>query len=670
MNSKIKTDRIQGTLFFLVLIVSFSVAIFAQDTQRPSKQASLEDLLNTRVSTASKYEQQMNDAPASITIVTGEDIERYGYQTLQEVLINVSGFYTSYDRDYGYVGVRGFGRPTDYNNRVLLLVNGYTLNEGIFGSALIETSFGIDMADVDRIEIVRGPGSSLYGTWAMLAVINVITKTGAKYEQGRVSGEIGSYGRLKGSTAYGGASGNGLDFFVSGRWGDIKGQNLYFKEYDSPETNHGLATGLDWDKFHSFFASATYKNFFFQGYLSSRTKGVPTGSWGTDFNDPDSLSYDSQRFVEIKYSHEFSSRLNLSLRGNYSQYLYHADYPYDNITFSESADGRTLGSELKFLCDLSSRNRLIFGFEYRDYLRAFYRYGEPGRDDFSGDFPYRIFSFYAQDEFHLRRDLTLTLGLRHDHYSTVGSSTDPRLALVYRPFNGTALKLLYGDAFRAPNLYETNYADEYVDSIEPGTIYQKVNPHLRSEKIRTLEFAFEQRLTEGLYGRVSLYSFRMKDLIDLVLDPMDGWYMYSNVSRVMAAGIEFELKGRSKSGSQAYASYSYQNARDQSSDVALTNCPNHLFKSGVSFPLFKSISLGTQFLYESGRMTVYGTRTKGFFLTNLNLRSDLLFRHVRLSVRVENLFDTRYAYPGGYEHLEAAITQNGRNYIVRLEFIF
>ncbi len=128
----------------------------AEDT-KPGQEVSLEDLLKTKISTASKYEQLVGDAPAAITIITQDEIRRFGYRTLQSVFSSVPGFYTSYDRTYSYLGVRGFGRPTDFNNRILLLLNGMQTNEAIFGSSLLETAFGIDLADVERIEIIRGP---------------------------------------------------------------------------------------------------------------------------------------------------------------------------------------------------------------------------------------------------------------------------------------------------------------------------------------------------------------------------------------------------------------------------------------------------------------------------------------------------------------------------------
>ena len=101
----------------------------------------------------------------------------HAYRTLADVLNSVRGFYTSYDRNYSYIGVRGFARPGDYNTRVLLLIDGHRFNEPTYDMAAIGTDFPIDVSLVDKVEVIRGPASSLYGTSAFFAVINVITKT-------------------------------------------------------------------------------------------------------------------------------------------------------------------------------------------------------------------------------------------------------------------------------------------------------------------------------------------------------------------------------------------------------------------------------------------------------------------------------------------------------------
>ncbi len=128
---------------------------------------SLDSLLNIKIDAAAKYSQSIREAPASVTVITAADIADYHYQTVGDALGSVRGFYLSYDRAYLYLGVRGFSRPSDYNNRILILLNGHTMNENIFDFALIGTALGMHLNNVERIEIVQGPGSVLYGSRAI-----------------------------------------------------------------------------------------------------------------------------------------------------------------------------------------------------------------------------------------------------------------------------------------------------------------------------------------------------------------------------------------------------------------------------------------------------------------------------------------------------------------------
>ncbi len=140
--------------------------------------ASLEQLGTINVYTASKHLQSAREAPSSVTVITADEIQRYGYRTLADILQTVRGFFVTYDREYSSLGVRGFARPGDYNNRVLLLVDGHRLNDNIYDEAMLGTEFPVDLDLIQRIEIIRGPTSSLYGSNAVFAVVNVITKKG------------------------------------------------------------------------------------------------------------------------------------------------------------------------------------------------------------------------------------------------------------------------------------------------------------------------------------------------------------------------------------------------------------------------------------------------------------------------------------------------------------
>src|SRR2546430_6921178 len=140
----------------------------------------LEDLMKLDVPTvyaASKVEQKTTEAPSSISIVTADEVKKYGYRTLADLLQSVQGFNVSYDRNYAFLGARGVSLG-DFNSRVLLLVDGHRINNNLSDGAPIGTDFILAIDLVDRVEIIRGPGSVLYGNNAFSGVINVISRQG------------------------------------------------------------------------------------------------------------------------------------------------------------------------------------------------------------------------------------------------------------------------------------------------------------------------------------------------------------------------------------------------------------------------------------------------------------------------------------------------------------
>ena len=244
----------------------------AGEPQNDLTELNLEDLRKVQVSSASMYLQSDREAPSSVTVITADQIRKFGYRTLADILRGVRGFYVSYDRNYSYVGVRGFSRPGDYNDRIQVLLNGHRLTDNLYNSALIGTEFQLDVDLIDRVEIVRGPSSSLYGTSAFFAVINVITKTARSIRGAELSGEVDGFGTYKGRSTYG-ETRHGVDMVFSGTVYESAGPGrLFFPAFNSPTTNYGFAEHADDDAYESYFGNIKFRHFTLEAVGSTREK--------------------------------------------------------------------------------------------------------------------------------------------------------------------------------------------------------------------------------------------------------------------------------------------------------------------------------------------------------------------------------------------------------------
>jgi iron complex outermembrane receptor protein len=357
------------------------------------------------------------------------------------------------------------------------------------------------MDAVERVEIVRGPGSALYGTNAMFAVINVITKTGNSVDGLLASADMGNFGVRQGSFLYGREFASGLDISFAGEMRDRDGVDLYFPEYDDPATNNGIAENLDWDESVGAVGRVTYGPWSIQGVRTARRTGVATGSYETDFNDSRGQSLDKLNIQEIRFEQNAADRSQLMLRAAHKMYTYEGSWFYEGSNAPDEAATHSVVIEGQYRRDLSPTNRLIVGAEYVNHYESVYRYEDA---DFDQDRPYSVASAFVQNEHRPTPKVILSLGARLDRYSTVGNALTPRAAVVYHPLRSTSLKLLYGEAFRAPGMYEIHYTDQWYSA----------NSDLETEKIRTSELVWEQQLTPRLTSTLSIYHYSLRQLID------------------------------------------------------------------------------------------------------------------------------------------------------------
>jgi len=627
---------------------------------------SVEQLLDIEVASvqsASRYEQEVTDAPALVNIITSDDIRKFGYRTLADALRSVPGLYVTYDRNYHYLGTHGFNRPGDYNSRILLMIDGHRINDNIYDQTSIGTDFPLDMDLVERVEIVHGPGSSLYGANAFFGVINVITRKGADLEGTELSGSTGSYNTYNGRMSYGKEYGNGLDVLMSGSIMSSRGQDLYFQEYN------GTAINADRDSNYQFFSKIRYKEFTLTGIFSSRDKRIPTAAWESVFNTTRTRSTDERAYLDLKYEQQFSGQTDIMARLFLDRYRYFGSYlkDYPPVTLNKDASfGSWWGTEVQASRSFLERLKLTSGVEYRNNFQLLQQNYDDGGSSYLNDNRHsNIWAFFLQGDLKLSSTLALNAGLRYDHYDTFGGSTNPRAGLIYKPFENTAFKLLYGEAFRAPNAYELYYGD--------GGTSQKGNPGLKAEKIRTYRLVYEQQYNNNIKATLSGFYYRINDLITQTTDPSDSLLQFRNIDKVDARGVTAELEGKWSYGLLTRLSYTFQNAKNLTTGRILENSPQHLAKAALNIPLFgEKLFAGIEEQFTGRRNTVTGRNTGAFFITNLSMYSRNLYPGLELSATIYNLFDRQYGDPsaGTPVHQQDKIMQDGRAFRIKLTYSF
>lgn len=636
---------------------------------------SLEELMEIPVYAASRYAQDVSEAPASVNIITARDIEAYGYRTLAEALASVPGFYMSYDRSYDYAGMRGFSRPGDFNTRILLLIDGVRTNEVIYDSSGLGTDFNIDVDLIDRIEIVRGPGSVLYGTNAFFGIINVITKTGRDYAGGRLSVSDASFDTRKGSLTYGGPLSERGEFLVSGSYSDSKGSNLYFPEFDSPETNHGIVIGRDGEHFGTAYGKLRYGGWGLGLTFMDRDKSRPTATYGTIFGNDRDRDLDRRFTADLSYRRQLGSGSEAAAHLTFQDYSYEGDYLFAGGEYGDSSlstldidhvRGKWWGGEVKLHDEIFAHNRVTVGSEYRDNFEIEMRNYDEGMSTSYLDSreSTRIVGIYAQDEIRLTKGLILNAGARYDHMEPLDEgNVSPRAGLILKPFAGTTFKLIYGEAFRSPDAFELYYSDENITS--------KSNPSLDPERIRTYEAVVEQRLSDQLHGMIAAYRYEIRDLISQRIDPHDGLLQYWNVDAVEANGFGVTFIGKAPGIIEGRLHYSYVDARNSASDARLSNSPQHMAKLNLMTPLVHQrfrVAFETQ--YVGARLTLSGRTAEPYTVANLNVTAKSLLGRLDVSAGVRNLFNEHYAYPVGEEFTQDVIEADGRTFRIKCTYCF
>jgi outer membrane receptor for ferrienterochelin and colicins len=255
--------------------------------------------------------------------------------------------------------------------------------------------------------------------------------------------------------------------------------------------------------------------------------------------------------------------------------------------------------------------------------------------------------------------LILNAGGRYDNYSSFGDTINPRVAVIYSPWQTTTIKWLYGEAYRAPNVSEWGY-------IGPGWTN---SPGLMAETIDSYEMVWEQGLTRSLSLNASVFLNQVHGLIDATT--RDDLQYYANLEDAESRGFEVGLEGRWEHGLRGSVSYTYADANYDHSTRPFSNSPRHMAKLNVAVPVWREkVFAGFEIQGMSSRLTELGNETAGFAVANLTLFSRQLVKNLDFSASVYNILDKRYWDPGEPGLGEDSLQQDGRTFRVKLAYRF
>lgn len=632
----------RSPLLALTTLVHIAMSVpgaWAQPRGNDVAELDLEALLTVRVQAAASIPQPVGQAPAAITVVGADEIRAYGYRTLGQLLAAQRGFNLFSDRMYDYVGVRGFSRLGDYNSRLLLMLDGQRLNDNIYDQALLGTESLVDLELAERVEIMRGPSSSLYGGNALFGVINVVTRRpGSAGGEAALSAGSHDSGRLRARVDRRWDNGAALMLAASG-W-RRRGPALDLPELAGPgQSGHTL--GTDFDRGGRMFARFEFEGLSLTAAASRRDKGNPATLYGALFNSPENHWLDEQGLLDLRYAAALGPRSEWTVRlfNGYYDYtgdsVYVVPYPARN---RDLASGRWAGAELKLIGREWAGHTLVAGLAVardRRQLQSNEDVDPPQlwlMDRRSGSRR----GLFVQDEWILAEGVNLTLGARHDRIEGYGGELSPRVALVAQTDPDNIWKVIYAGAFRPPNAYERYYAF-------PGQ--QAANPNLAPERIRTLEALWERRLRRDWKLTTAAYLYRARNLITLGVDDA-GLARFENAGAALGRGVELELERQFRAGAHLRASLGWQRARDADGGE-MVNAPRAQFKLNVAMPL-AGWGFGIEALASTGRPTTTG-RIGGDLLTNLHVRAPQRPGGVAMSATVRNLFDRKHADPVAFD---------------------
>jgi outer membrane receptor for ferrienterochelin and colicins len=600
------------------------------------------------VTIASGTRQPIARAPSVATVVTAEDIAAIGAADLDEVLETVPGLHVARSPS-GYNPIYTIrGIYTQYNPQVLMLVNGIPITGVTFGDRS-QIWAGMPVENIARIEVIRGPGSALYGADAFSGVINIITKTAADLNGTQLGLRAGSFNSRDAWVQHGGAWG-GFDVAAYLRAGRTDGQRqIIAADAVSPTPFPSLAPGpvnLGRDAIDGRFDLSRNKWRLRVGF--QQRSNASTGAGVASALDPKGSNFGERVSTDLTYQDvNFAPDLDVTAQASYFYITEQSDltlYPPGYFGFPNGVIGNPYKWERHVRFNIAAAytglqsHKLRFGAGtqdddlYRTRETNNYSTGVPGpvvdTTPFLLPHSRRVNYVYAQDEWAFTRDWYLTAGVRRDQYSDFGATTNPRLALVWETAYNLTSKLLYGRAFRPPSfseLYNIN------NPVLLG------NSNLKPETNESVELAFAWQAASTLQANLNLFRYQMKDILRV-----DNSFTVQNAGRQHGQGMEVELVWDANQSLRLSGNYAQQISIDEATNQDAGNAPRHHVYARADWRFMPRWTLDTQLNYVAGRKREPSDTRPAiadYHTVDLTLRSQKQSRDWDFAFKVLNLFD-------------------------------
>jgi len=660
-----------------------STSVLAETKAKGDRPISLFDMplaevLEMDVSTASKLTSRADLAPGNLTVVTQDQIRRYGYRTVGEALERVVGFQQS---DLGFTSTVAFRGLTPQgftsNARILFLIDGLRYNERAYDTALVNETFPLDIESIDRIEVLKGAGSAVWGTNAMYAVVNVISKDAASAKNKKIMGEVASHSRRKGYASYGDESESGFKYFTSVSATKLDGSiSAFYPALNDPSTANGIADGPYEREAYRTSARIAYEGFYTNFLHSADTTDINSD---VDFRLGDGGSSDFRQEptrVEAGYKLNLweEQKAELLLRAYYSNDYYRGlfTFPSGDEIGSTSYDRyrnqlRTRGAELRYSQNILENVKGLAGVELSRVYQARFTNefqqidptGDLVPDSTSGyvqNLPQSTSSYFFDVMYAPIEEMNIFLGGRFEKPSDLSTAFGPRASVVVNPVKGTIFKLLYSQGFRNPNLGES-------------FIYQPAPQRLDPEKLNFYEFLVEQRFEDWLSVTASVFYNDLKDSLGEAFVE-DGNIYYTNYKGFTSKGVELEARARLEKGMQGYAHFTHTDARNKDTLTDLENTPAYLARLGLSFDVGEVFSVSPEIMYGSSTRTDDGNYFDSYVIANLTLASFPIARGGTLAGTVYNVFDSDYVRYYGGSGADSKAMEAGREFRMQATWEF